>query len=341
MKMKQISNNNDKVNGPYFPNVRLRRLRKTKALRDLLQETRISSDDLIFPLFIEEGLKNSKNITSMPDIQRIPPSKIVDVVSELSDLGIKGVIVFGIPDKKDSVAHSAFSEKGVVQKSIQTIKKNFGDRIVVISDVCMCQYTTSGHCGIVKENRIDNDSTLEILSKIAQSHAQCGADIVAPSAMMDGQVNAIREQLNEAGLHDTSIMAYSAKMASPLYTPFRDLADSTPTFGDRKTYQMAVTNTRESLRELELDIKEGADMIMIKPALPYLDLICKAREMFKLPLCAYSVSGEYALIKAAAEKGWINETDVMIEFLSSIKRAGSDIIITYFAKKMAKVLLEK
>jgi porphobilinogen synthase len=239
------------------------------------------------------------------------------------------------------VAYSAYNEKGVVQRAIETIKKNFGDRVVVITDVCMCQYTTSGHCGIVKENRVDNDSTIEILSKIAESHAKSGADIVAPSAMMDGQVMAIREQLNEAGLSDTSIMAYSAKMASPLYTPFRDLADSTPAFGDRKTYQMPLTNSLESLREIELDIKEGADMIMIKPALPYLDLICKAREIFKLPLCAYSVSGEYALIKAGAEKGWINETDVMIEFLSSIKRAGSDLIITYFAKKMAKVLLEK
>jgi porphobilinogen synthase len=277
----------------------------------------------------------------MPDIERIPPSKIVDVVSEILDLGIKGVIVFGIPGKKDNVAYSAYNEKGVVQRAIETIKKNFGDRVVVITDVCMCQYTTSGHCGIVKENRVDNDSTIEILSKIAESHAKSGADIVAPSAMMDGQVMAIREQLNEAGLSDTSIMAYSAKMASPLYTPFRDLADSTPTFGDRKTYQMPLTNSLESLREIELDIKEGADMIMIKPALPYLDLICKAREIFKLPLCAYSVSGEYALIKAGAEKGWINETDVMIEFLSSIKRAGSDLIITYFAKKMAKVLLEK
>jgi porphobilinogen synthase len=340
MKMKQTSNNSI-ANGSYFPNVRLRRLRKSKALRDLLQETRVSSDDLIFPLFIEEGLKNSKSIASMPDIQRIPPSKIVDVISEILDLGIKGVIVFGIPAKKDNAAHSAYNEKGVVQNAIKTIKKNFGDGIVVISDVCICQYTTSGHCGIVKEDMVDNDSTIEILSKIAESHAKSGADIVAPSAMMDGQVIAIREQLNDAGLNDTSIMAYSAKMASPLYTPFRDLADSTPTFGDRKTYQMPGSNSLESLREIELDIKEGADMIMIKPALPYLDLICRTREIFNLPLCAYSVSGEYALIKAAAEKGWINERDVMIEFLSSIKRAGSDLIITYFAKKMAKVLLEK
>lgn len=280
--MKQTSNNSI-ANGSYFPNIRLRRLRKSKALRDLLQETRVSSDDLIFPLFVEEGLKNSKSVASMPDIQRIPPSKIVDVVSEISDLGIKGVIVFGIPAKKDNAAHSAYNEKGVVQKAIKTIKKNFGDGIVVISDVCMCQYTTSGHCGIVKENMVDNDSTIEILSKIAESHATSGADIVAPSAMMDGEVIAIREQLNDAGLNDTSIMAYSAKMASPLYTPFRDLADSTPTFGDRKTYQMIGTNSLESLREIELDIKEGADMIMIKPALPYLDLICRTRELFNLP----------------------------------------------------------
>lgn len=340
MKMKQIPNKS-LANGSYFPNIRLRRLRKSKAVRDLLQETRISSDDLVFPLFIEEGLKNSKNVASMPDIQRIPPSKIVDVVSEILDLGIKGVVIFGIPAKKDYAAKSAYDEKGVVQKSIRTIKKHFGDRMVVISDVCMCQYTTSGHCGIVKEKIVDNDASIEVLAKIAESHATSGADIVAPSAMMDGQVFAIRERLNDAGLNDTSIMAYSAKMASHLYTPFRDLADSTPTFGDRKTYQMPFTNPLESLREIELDIKEGADMIMIKPALPYLDLICKAREIFTLPLCSYSVSGEYALIKAAAEKGWINETDVMVEFLSSIKRAGSDLIITYFAKKMAKVLLEK
>jgi porphobilinogen synthase len=340
MKMKQISNNS-LANGAYFPNMRLRRLRKSKALRDLLQETRISTDDLVYPLFVEEGLKTAKDISSMPDIQRIPPSKIVEVVSEILDLGIKGVVVFGIPSKKDEAAKSAYNENGIVQKSIKTIKKHFGDRIVVISDVCLCQYTNSGHCGIVNDTIVDNDSSIEVLAKIAESHAASGADIIAPSAMMDGQVFAIREQLNDAGFNDTSIMAYSAKMASSLYTPFRDLANSTPTFGDRKTYQMPFTNSLESLREIELDIKEGADMIMIKPALPYLDLICKAREIFKLPLCSFSVSGEYALIKAAAEKGWISETDVMIEFLTSIKRAGSDIIITYFAKKMAKVLLEK
>jgi porphobilinogen synthase len=296
---------------------------------------------LIYPLFVEEGLKNPKNIPSMPDVQRIPLSKIVDVVSDILDLGIKGIVIFGIPIKKDNNATSAYSEKGIVQKSIKTIKKNFGDKIVIISDVCMCQYTSTGHCGIVKDNTVDNDSSINILAKIAESHAAAGADIVAPSAMMDGQVLAIRERLDETGFNDTSIMGYSAKMASPMYSPFRDLADSSPLFGDRKTYQMPITNSLEALREIELDINEGADIIMVKPALPYLDLICKARENFKLPLCAYSVSGEYALIKAAAEKGWVNEAQVMLEFLSSIKRAGADIIITYHAREMAKLLLEE
>jgi porphobilinogen synthase len=341
MKMKQISDNFFVNNRSYFPQVRLRRLRKNKAIRDLLQETRISLNDLIYPLFVEEGLKNPKNIPSMPDIQRIPLSKIVDVVSDILDLGIKGIVIFGIPIKKDNNATSAYSEKGIVQKSIKTIKKNFGDKIVIISDVCMCQYTSTGHCGIVKDNTVDNDSSINILAKIAESHAAAGSDIVAPSAMMDGQVLAIRERLDETGFNDTSIMGYSAKMASPLYSPFRDLADSSPLFGDRKTYQMPITNLLEALREIELDINEGADIIMVKPALPYLDLICKARENFKLPLCAYSVSGEYALIKAAAEKGWVNEAQVMLEFLSSIKRAGADIIITYHAREMAKLLLEE
>ena len=339
--MKQISDNFFVNNRSYFPQVRLRRLRKNKAIRDLLQETRISLNDLIYPLFVEEGLKNPKNIPSMPDIQRIPLSKIVDVVSDILDLGIKGIVIFGIPIKKDNNATSAYSEKGIVQKSIKTIKKNFGDKIVIISDVCMCQYTSTGHCGIVKDNNVDNDSSINILAKIAESHAAAGSDIVAPSAMMDGQVLAIRERLDEAGFNDTSIMGYSAKMASPMYSPFRDLADSSPLFGDRKTYQMPITNSLEALREIELDINEGADIIMVKPALPYLDLICKARENFKLPLCADSVSGEYALIKAAAEKGWVNEAQVMLEFLSSIKRAGADIIITYHAREMAKLLLEE
>lgn len=340
--MKPTYNNNSLINNrAYFPKVRLRRLRKSQAIRDLMQEIRISSNDLIYPLFVEEGLKDSKNIPSMSDIQRIPLSKIVDVVSDTLKLGIKGILIFGIPRKKDNNATVAYSEKGIVQKSIKTIKKNFGDKIVIISDVCMCQYTSTGHCGIVKGNTVDNDSSINILAKIAESHAAAGADIVAPSAMMDGQVLAIRERLDEAGFYDTSIMGYSAKMASPMYSPFRDLAGSTPLFGDRKSYQMTFTNSLEAIREIELDISEGADMIMVKPALPYLDLICKARELFKLPLFAYSVSGEYALIKAAAERGWVNEKEVMLELLSSIKRAGADIIITYYAREMAKLLLEE
>ena len=340
--MKPTYNNNSFINNrAYFPKVRLRRLRKSQAIRDLLQEIRISSNDLIYPLFVEEGLKDSKNIPSMSDIQRIPLSKIVDVVSDTLKLGIKGILIFGIPSKKDHNATVAYSEKGIVQKSIKIIKKNFGDKIVIISDVCMCQYTSTGHCGIVKGNTVDNDSSINILAKIAESHSAAGADIVAPSAMMDGQVLSIRERLDDAGFYDTSIMGYSAKMASPMYSPFRDLADSTPLFGDRKSYQMPFTNSLEALREIELDINEGADMIMVKPALPYLDLICKARELFKLPLFAYSVSGEYALIKAAAERGWVNEKEVMLEFLSSIKRAGADIIITYYAREMAKLLLEE
>jgi porphobilinogen synthase len=341
MKMNQPSDNSSIPNKPYFPKIRLRRLRKNKAIRDILQETHISTNDLIYPLFVEEGLKSPRNIISMPDIQRIPLSKVSNIVSEILNLGIKGVIIFGIPVNKDSIATSAFDEKGIVQRSIQMIKKNFDDKIVIISDVCMCQYTSTGHCGIVKSNKVDNDSSIEILAKIAESHAAAGSDIVAPSAMMDGQVFAIREKLDEAGFKDTSVMAYSSKMASPLYSPFRDLADSSPLFGDRRTYQMPFTNSSEAMREIELDINEGADMIMIKPALPYLDLICKTRENYKLPICAYNVSGEYALIKAAAEKGWINEKEVMVEFLSSIKRAGADIIITYHAKEMAKQLIEK
>jgi porphobilinogen synthase len=326
---------------PYFPKIRLRRLRKNKAIRDILQETHLSTNDLIYPLFVEDGLKNPRNITSMPDIQRIPLSKIDVIISEILKLGIKGVIIFGIPLKKDSNATSAFDDKGIVQRSIQTIKKNFGDKIVIISDVCMCQYTSTGHCGIVRSNIVDNDSSIEILAKIAESHAAAGSDIVAPSAMMDGQVFAIREKLDETGFKDTSIMAYSAKMASPMYSPFRDIADSSPLSGDRLTYQMPYTNSSEAMREIELDINEGADMIMIKPALSYLDLIYKTKENYKLPICAYNVSGEYALIKAAAERGWINEKEVMVEFLSSIKRAGADIIITYHAREMAKQLLEK
>lgn len=334
----QIKPKHDISYGSGFPNVRLRRLRKNLALRDLLQETRLFTSDFICPIFVEDGIKVAKDIETMKEIKRLPLSDIVNEIELILKLGLKSIILFGITSQKDEFASSAYSRKGIVQQAIRLIRSNFGEKIVIITDVCMCQYTTSGHCGIVKNKIIKNDESNLILSKIAESHASAGADIVSPSSMMDGQVSFIRNRLEEKGYSDTLILSYSAKLASPLYSPFRDLADSTPRFGDRKTYQMPFTNLNEAIREIELDVNEGADIIMIKPAVPYLDLISKTRHLFKLPLCAYSVSGEYALIKAASEQGWINEIEVMTEFLTSIKRAGADMIITYYAKKMASVL---
>ncbi|HEX7031408.1 MAG TPA: porphobilinogen synthase [Nitrososphaera sp.] len=323
-----------------FPNVRLRRLRTTPAIRDLLQETRLSPKDLIAPVFVQEGLKRPVEIGSMPDIQRFPLSRLVAEVEKISDLGITAVILFGLPSHKDAEATSAFDGKGIVQKSVELVRKQFGSKIVIITDVCLCQYTTHGHCGLVVGKKIDNDKSIDTLSKVAVSHAEAGADIVAPSAMMDGQVQAIREGLDSAGFSEIAIMGYSAKQASPLYAPFRDAAHSAPEFGDRRTYQMPFSNAREAMREIETDIAEGVDIVMIKPAIPYLDLIYKARQATNLPISAYSVSGEYALIKAAAMNGWVDEDAVMTEFLTSIKRAGANMIITYQAKKMADLLLK-
>jgi porphobilinogen synthase len=323
-----------------FPAVRLRRLRKSQAIRDLLQETHLSVKDLIAPVFVEEGLKKPQEIGSMPDIKRFPLSGLVDEVEKISDLGIRAIILFGIPSEKDPKATSAFDEKGIVQKSVETLRKQFGDKMAIITDVCLCQYTSHGHCGIIANGRIDNDSSIDTLARVAVSHARAGADIVAPSAMMDGQVQAIRKALDEDRLTDVAIMGYSAKQASPLYAPFRDAAHSTPEFGDRRTYQMPFANSREAMREIETDIEEGADIVMVKPAIPYLDLIYKASKMTNLPICAYSVSGEYALIKAAAMEGWVDENLVMTEFLTAIKRAGADMMITYHATKMAELLNE-
>jgi porphobilinogen synthase len=303
-----------------FPTVRLRRLRRSPAIRDILQETRLSVKDLICPVFIKEGIEKTQVIESMPDIRRIPISKVIKNIESIADLGIRAILLFGIPSYKDDNATSAFDDKGIVQQSTDIIHKHFGDSIAIITDVCLCQYSSHGHCGI------------------AISHAGAGADFVAPSAMMDGQVKAIREGLDDAGFSDTGIIGYSAKQASPLYAPFRDVAHSTPEFGDRRSYQMPTSNAREALREIEFDINEGVDIIMIKPAIPYLDLIYQAKTTTTLPVCAYSVSGEYALIKAAADEGWIDEDAVMTEFLTSIKRAGANIIITYYAKQMAKLL---
>jgi len=323
-----------------YPVVRLRRLRKTPAIRDLLQETHLSVKDLISPIFVQEQLTKREVIPSMPGIERIPASEIVDEVQALSDLGIRGIILFGVPSRKDDKAQSAFSNDGIVQQSVREVRKHFGNKVAIITDVCLCQYTTHGHCGIVVKGKVDNDVSLRTLTRVAASHAEAGADMVAPSAMMDGQVKAIRERLDANSFKDVAIIAYSAKHASPLYSPFRDVACSQPRFGDRRTYQMSYNNPREAMHEIQMDIDEGADIIMIKPALPYLDLIYHAKENTNLPICAYSVSGEYALIKAAADDGLIDEDSVVTEFLTSIKRAGADLIITYYAKKMAALLNE-
>jgi porphobilinogen synthase len=321
-----------------FPSVRLRRLRTSAAVRDLLQETRLSAKDLIAPIFVQEGLKKPEEIRTMPDIQRLPISRLASEVERLMDLGISAIILFGVPTRKDEKATSAFDRRGIVQKSIELLRKQFGSKLAIITDVCLCQYTMHGHCGLVIDKKIDNDKSIDTLAKVALSHAIAGADIVAPSAMMDGQVQAIRKALDSEGFTDVAIMGYSAKQASPLYAPFRDAAHSAPMFGDRLTYQMPFSNAKEAIREIETDIAEGVDIVMIKPAIPYLDLIYKARQTTNLPICAYSVSGEYALIKAAALNGWVDENAVMTEFLTSIKRAGANMIITYQAKKMAELL---
>lgn len=321
-----------------YPNVRLRRLRRTPAIRDLLQETRLSVKDLIYPVFIQEGINEPKEIELMPGIFRIPIKNLVKNIQELFDLGVKTFLVFGIPKLKNDRATSAYRKDGIVQESVKTLKKNFGEKIVTITDVCLCQYTSHGHCGIIRNKIADNDESLKILDRIALSHAEAGADFVAPSAMMDGQVKSIRKALDNSSFNNVGIIGYSAKLSSNLYTPFRDASHSTPEFGDRKSYQMPFHNTNEALQEIMMDIKEGADIIMIKPALPYLDLIYKTRQTTLLPVCAYSVSGEYSIVKAAALEGWVNEDEIVMEFATSIKRAGADIIISYHTKKIAEIL---
>ncbi len=321
-----------------FPARRLRRLRSSEKMRDLLQETRLSPKDLICPIFIQEDLKARQKIESMPGIERLPLDQVVTEVEVISDLGIPAVMVFGLPSKKDDDGSSAYDDNGIVQKAISEIRKNFDNKLVIMADVCLCQYTSAGHCGLVKDNKIDNDSSIETLTKIAQSQAKAGVDVVSPSAMMDGQVAAIRSGLDDAGYSDTAIMSHSAKHRSSFYSPFRDAAECAPKFGDRKTYQVPFTNPNEAIREIETDIKEGVDIVMIKPALAYLDIISKTKRRFNIPISAYSVSGEYSLVKAAANQGWINENDVVLEILYAIKRAGADMMVTYFAKSAAKTL---
>lgn len=315
--------------------VRPRRLRRTENLRRMVRENRPSVDNFIYPLFIAEGISEAVEIGSMPGQYRWPVSKIAAEAENIAKLGIPSVLLFGIPDFKDNRGSEAYNPNGVVQAAIREIKRAVPE-LVVITDVCLCEYTDHGHCGVLSvDGYVQNDPTLDLLSRMSLSHAEAGADVIAPSDMMDGRVAAIRQALDENSFTNTPIMAYSAKYASGFYGPFREAADSAPAFGDRRSYQMDPPNSREALREVELDVQEGADMIMVKPALPYLDIIAKVRDRFDLPLAAYNVSGEYAMLKAAARQGWLDEERVIRETLTSIKRAGADLIITYHAKEAA------
>ena len=315
-----------------FPTVRMRRLRRTTAMRDMLNQVNIQPSNLIYPIFVDENIKKPVSIESMPGYSRLPIEQVANEGKQALEQGIKSVILFGIPAKKDETGTSAFAKDGVIQKATRSLKKQFGDELVVVGDVCLCEYMSHGHCGLVKDGEVLNDQTLDVLGKVAVSQAEAGADIVAPSAMMDGQVLAIREALDDAGFEVIPIMAYSAKYASGFYGPFREAAESTPQFGNRRSYQMSQGSQQEALREIELDINEGADMIMVKPALAYLDIIGLAKANFNVPLVAFNVSGEYSMVKAAAQNGWIDEKTVVREILTGIKRAGADLIITYHAK---------
>lgn len=321
-----------------FPTRRLRRMRTTENMRKMVQQSNLSPRDFIAPIFVQEDIKNRIKIEPMPDIERLPLSDVNEEVATITDLGIPAVMLFGIPTVKDELGRSAWDDDGIVQKAISNIRESFGKNIVIMADVCLCQFTSSGHCGVLQENKIDNDSTIDILGKIAVSQAKAGVDTVSPSAMMDGQVSAIRRALDDQGFTDVSIMSHAAKHRSNFYAPFRDAADGAPKFGDRKTYQMPYTNTREAMLEVESDINEGADIVMIKPALSYLDLIAETRRRFNIPVSAYSVSGEYALVKAASQLGYLDEKEITEEILYSIKRAGADMIVTYFAKSAARFL---
>ena len=320
-----------------FPQLRLRRLRRTEALRALVRETQLEIGDLIYPLFVTEGSQLKQEVTSMPGIYRYSNDLLPKEVEDIAKLGIPAIILFGIPKRKDEVGSSAYHPAGVIQQAIRTIKK-VTPQLLVVSDVCLCEYTSHGHCGVIVDGYVDNDKTLELLAKTALSHAQAGADMVAPSDMMDGRVKAIRQALDGNGFQNIPILAYAAKYASAFYGPFREAADSAPQFGDRRSYQMDSANWREALREVEQDIAEGADMVMVKPALSYLDVIHRVRGTFNHPLVAYNVSGEYAMVKAAVQRGWLDERKIVLEILTAIKRAGADIIITYHAKDVARWL---
>ena len=324
---------------PVKTHMRLRRLRGSQAVRRLVRETTLSAEDFVYPLFVVHGSGVRNAIPSMPGQAQLSIDQLPADAQELRALGIPAVLLFGIPASKDEQASEAYAADGIVQQAVRALKQADPD-LLVITDVCLCEYTSHGHCGIVRDGDVDNDATLPLLAQTALSHARAGADMVAPSAMMDGQVAAIRQALDENGFGQTPIMAYAAKYASAFYGPFREAAESTPQFGDRRGYQMDPANAREALREIEADIAEGADIVMVKPALAYLDVLARARQRFDLPLAAYNVSGEYAMIKAAAANGWLDEKRVVLEVLTTIKRAGADIVITYHAKDAARWLRE-
>jgi porphobilinogen synthase len=320
-----------------FPRHRLRRLRQSEPLRRLVRETRLSVSDLIYPMFVTVGRDRREEIASMPGQCRISVDLLVKEAAEVQLLGIPAVILFGVPDRKDERGTGAYDPGGIVPQAVRALKDQVPD-LMVITDVCIDEYTSHGHCGLVKDGRILNDETLECLRAMARTHAEAGADMVAPSDMMDGRVQAIRDELDRAGFAELPIMAYAAKFASCFYAPFRDAANSSPKFGDRQSYQMDAANVREALREIRADIQEGADIVMVKPALPYLDIIAAARARTAVPIAAYQVSGEYSMIKAAARAGWLDEPRAMMESLLAIKRAGADMILTYFARDAAKLL---
>lgn len=320
-----------------FPDYRPRRMRENKAFRRMVRETRLNVENLILPLFAVNGKDVKNPIASMPGVYQFSTDHLVNVANHAFELGIPAIILFGVPDKKDALGTQAYAKGGVVQEAIKAIKNKVPD-MAVITDVCLCAYTDHGHCGIVEGDRIDNDASLDLLARTAVSHAQAGADMVAPSDMMDGRVAEIRSALDEENLSRVPIMSYAAKYSSAYYGPFRDAAESAPQFGDRRTYQMDPANSQEAIREVSMDVEEGADIVMVKPALPYLDIICRIRDEFDLPVAAYNVSGEYAMVKAAAKMGWIDGQSVMMETLMAIKRAGADMILTYFALEAAKSL---
>jgi porphobilinogen synthase len=316
---------------------RPRRLRSSEALRSLVREARLAREDFILPLFACPGQGVRREISSMPGVHNLSVDEIAKEATNACELGVRGVILFGLPEAKDELASAAYAETGIVQQAVRAIRRSAPD-LIIITDTCLCEYTSHGHCGVVRDGEVLNDESLELLARTAVSQAEAGADVIAPSAMMDGQVGAIREALDEAGFQQIAIMSYAVKYASAFYGPFREAAESTPAFGDRRSYQMDAANAREALREAELDYSEGADILMVKPATVYLDVLKMVRDRFDLPLAAYHVSGEYAMIKAAAQRGWIDEQRVMLETLTSIKRAGADIILTYYAREAVRAL---